>query len=332
VALASAPSVMPSGARPFWGARSEASLLHPGTCGAIGTLRSAQGDIAHAIVLVLVVLGTALAWGRTLTDEVGRKVSLAEHPHRIVCLAPSLTITVYALGHGADVVGITDYTTYPPEARQKPSVGAGLTPSLEAITALKPDLVLLFDTMSGSDTLRTLERVGIPVFVVTATGLEGAYRSVVSVGNALNDDAAAADLVRRLRAREQKVRQRMAGRPHPGVLLVVWPEPLVTAGRGAFITDLIEAAGAHSVTADLPQPWPQVTLETVVPRQPKYLLLIRGSNVDPERLQKLPGWSALEAVRRQRVIWVDDRIYYASPSMIDALEDFSQQLVAAEGH
>jgi iron complex transport system substrate-binding protein len=278
------------------------------------------------------LLCTGLAWGRTLTDEAGRKVALDDHPHRIVCLAPSLTITVYALGHGADVVGVTDYTAYPPEARQKPSVGGGLTPSLEAIAALRPDLVLFFDTMTGSDTLRTLERVHIPVFVVTATGLEGTYRSILSVGNALNDTASAENLVHSLRAREQKVRQRTAGRPRPGVLLVVWPDPLITAGRGAFITDLIEAAGAHSVTADLPEPWPQLTLETVVPRRPKYLLLVRGSNVDPDRLQKLAGWSSLEAVRRRRVIWVDDRIYYASPAMIDALEDLSQQLWAAEGH
>jgi iron complex transport system substrate-binding protein len=287
------------------------------------------GFVNLFVFFLLLALPT---WARTLKDETGRLVVLSDHPHRIVCLAPSLTITVYALGHGNDVVGVTDYTTYPPEAKQKPSVGGGLTPSIEAIAALKPDLVLLFDTMTGTDTLRTLERVRIPVFVVTASGLEGAYRSVLSVGTALNDPAAAENLVRNLRSREQKVRQRMAGKPRPSVLLVVWPEPLVTAGRGAFITDLIEAAGARSVTADLSQPWPQVTLETIVPRQPKYLLLVRGSNVDVDRLQKLPGWSSLDAVRHRRVIWVDDRIYYASPSMLDALEDLSQQLVAAESH
>jgi iron complex transport system substrate-binding protein len=137
-------------------------------------------------------------------------------------------------------------------------------------------------------------------------------------------------VIGQLRARQQKVAASMAGRPRLEVLLVVWPDPFITAGRGAFITDLIEAAGAHSVTADIPQEWSRVSLEAMVAKRPKYLLLIRGSKVSIDELQKLPGWSSLDAVHNRRVIWVDDRIYYPSPLMLDALEDLSRQLVSAE--
>ena len=279
---------------------------------------------------ILIALFVTAGWARTLTDELGRTVTLADHPHRVVCLAPSLTDTVYALGHGSDVVGITDYTEYPAEARKKPSIGGVVDPSLEAIVALKPDLVFTITPLNGYDTMRALERLHIPVFAVEAKGLEGAYRSIASIGSALNDVPAAAALVGQLRQRQEKAAARMRGKTRPEVLLVLWPDPFITAGRGAFVTDLIEAAGAHSVTADIPQEWSRVSLEAIVSRRPKYLLLVRGSSVTVEQLQKLPGWSSLEAVREHRVIWVDDRIYYPSPLMLDALEDLSRQLGGVE--
>jgi iron complex transport system substrate-binding protein len=270
------------------------------------------------------------AQARTLTDELGRTVTVAEHPHRVVCLAPSLTDTVYALSHGADVAAVTDYTEYPAEARQKPSIGGVIDPSLETIVALQPDLVLAIAEMNNYDTIRALERVHVSVFVVKPSGMEGAYRSILSVGNALNDMPAAQALVERLRARQRLIAARMSGKPHPTVLLVLWPDPFITAGRGAFITDLIAAAGAQSVTAEVPQEWARMSLESILAKKPEYLLLIRGNKVTPEELQRLPGWSSLPAVRNRRVIWVDDRIYYPSPLMLDALEDLSRQLLAAE--
>jgi iron complex transport system substrate-binding protein len=287
--------------------------------------------LAAGLLIACCLLFTSpSAAARTVTDELGRTVTVVEHPHRIVCLAPSLTDTVYSLGHGADVAAVTDYTKYPAEAHLKPSVGGVIDPSLETIVALKPDLVLAIDGMNNYDTIRALEHERLSVFVVNPKGMEGVYRSILSVGNALNDTAAARALVESLRARQRQVVARMSGKPRPAVLMVLWPDPFITAGRGAFITDLIEAAGAHSVTAEVPQEWARMSLESVVAKKPDYLLLIRNDKVTPEGLQKLPGWSALEAVRARRVIWADDRIYYASPLMLDALEDLSQQLLAAE--
>ncbi len=104
---------------------------------------------------------------RTVRDQLGRTVQVPEHPHRLVCLMPSVVDDVYALGAGADVIAVTDYTKYPAEARTKPSVGSILSPSMETILSLHPDLVLGSADMSHSETLQQLERLGIAVFMVT---------------------------------------------------------------------------------------------------------------------------------------------------------------------
>ena len=97
---------------------------------------------------------------RTVTDQLGRTVQVPEHPHRLVCLMPSVVDDVYALGAGADVIAVTDYTKYPAEARTKPSVGSILAPSMETILSLHPDLVLGSADMSHTETLQQLEQLG----------------------------------------------------------------------------------------------------------------------------------------------------------------------------
>ena len=115
---------------------------------------------------------------RTIRDELGRTVQVTEHPHRLVCLMPSVVDDVYSLGAGTDVIGVPDYTKYPAEARTKRSIGLPLTPSIETIVALHPDLVLGDADMNSPDTVDALERLGIPVFMVAPHSFEDIYRSL----------------------------------------------------------------------------------------------------------------------------------------------------------
>jgi iron complex transport system substrate-binding protein len=262
---------------------------------------------------------------RTVTDELGRTVTVPDHPHRLVCLAPSVVDDVYALGAGADVVAVTDYVKYPPEAKTKPSVGLPLSPSIETIVALHPDLVLGFGEMSNMDTMKRLEQLGIAVFMVAPHGVEGIYRSIASIGHALNRDESAGELVARLRAREAAVRRRVRGKPVVNVLMPLWYDPVVTIGKNAFITELIEIAGGHSVTSDLPQEWPQVSLEAVLELKPEALLLERGSKMSADLIRTRPGWSNIPAIRNNRIYYVDDRIEIPSPMVFDELEELARQ-------
>jgi ABC-type Fe3+-hydroxamate transport system substrate-binding protein len=274
--------------------------------------------------LVAACLGTAHA-GRVLTDETGRTVTVPDHPHRVVCLVPSVTDTVFALGSGDDVVAVSDYTKYPPAAMKKPSIGSLVKPSVETILSFHPDLVVGTNIPGSTETANQLKSVGVPVYLVDPQGLPGILRSVKSVGEALNRvpqaEALNADLSRRIAA----VKARTTGKPAPRVLVPIWYDPIITVGKHAFISEIIEAAGARSVTDDLVPDWPQISLEAVLARSPEALLLIRGGKVSIDTLRNRPGWSSLPAIQKGTVYYVDSGIQEPSPVAIDALEELAKE-------
>jgi iron complex transport system substrate-binding protein len=271
---------------------------------------------------------TSAAADRELVDAVGRHVRVPATPHRVVTLAPSLTETVYSLGGGAEVVGVTDFTDWPPEARTRPSIGGIIKPSLEKLVALSPDLVIATREVNRKDTIDALDRLGLPVFVVDPQGLDGVLDSIRHVGRALNRSGDADRLVARLQARRAVIMARVHGLPRPRVLLVIWPDPVMTIGHGAFITEVISAAGGQSVTSDLAQPFPQISLEEVVQRNPDFLLLPANGHqpISIADLRRRPGWDRVEAVRSQHVIYYDERLDHSSPLAFDALEELAKRL------
>jgi iron complex transport system substrate-binding protein len=278
------------------------------------------------VALAVLVAALPLMAQRKITDDLGREVVVPEVPHRIVCLLPSVVDDVYALGAGDDVVGVTDFTKYPEVARKKPSVGLPLSPSLEAIIALHPDLVIGSGDLNRLDTAQNLSRYGIPVFMVAPHGLQGIYVSLLSLGRALHREAAAALVVQQLKARETAVRARAAGRPPVRVFMPVWYDPIVTIGKTSFISELIEAAGARSVTDDIAQEWPQVNLEAILARKPDALLLVKSDKFSLNDIKTRPGWEAMDAVREGRVFYLDDRVDFPSPVAFDAMEELAKEL------
>lgn len=287
-----------------------------------GRMRSAP---RWGLLLALYLSTTVAFASRVITDEAGRRVQLPNHPHRIVCLVPSVTDAVFALGAGADVVAISDYTKYPAAALAKPSVGNPTQPSLEVLLALHPDIVLGIETSSPIDSLLQIERLGIPVYLVNPRGLDGLLRSVTHLGEALDREREAATLVASLEHRIDAVRTRTHGLPRPSVFMPIWYDPIMTIGKHAFITEIIAAAGGRSITDDLTPEWPQISLEALIARAPEALLLLRGGKTTLDVVKDQPGWNALPAVQHRRVFYVDDRIELASPVAIDALEDLSRQ-------
>jgi iron complex transport system substrate-binding protein len=280
-------------------------------------------------LLSLLSLTAALAGpcfaSRTLTDEMGRKVVVPDHPHRVICLMPTVTDTVFALGAGDDVVAISDYTKYPAAALKKPSVGDLIKPSIEMILSLHPDLVIGTQPKGPMEVTDQLERAGIPIFLVSPHGMAGIFNSIKSVGMALNRTPQADALIDRLQQRVDAVRARTKGLPAPRVFMPIWYDPITTIGKNAFITEVIEAAGGRSVTDDLTSEWPQISMEVVLERAPDALLLVRGGKTTLQVLQERPGWSSMTAIKERRAYYVDDRINFASPVAIDALEDLAKQ-------
>jgi ABC-type Fe3+-hydroxamate transport system substrate-binding protein len=262
---------------------------------------------------------------RTVTDETGRVVVVPDHPHRIICLVPSITDAVFAIGAADDVVAVSDYVKYPPEAIKKPSVGSILNPSMETILALHPDLVLGMPHLNQPAVLDQLQRFGIPLYVVDPHGIAGILRSVVSLGQATGREPQATALVSQLQRRIDAVRVRVRNLPVVNVYMPVSYDPVLTIGKGSFITDIIEAAGGHSITSDIRQEWPHISMEAVIARAPQALLMMRGGTITLDTLKERPGWNVLPAVKAQRVYYVDKRVNFPSPIAIDALEDLANQ-------
>jgi iron complex transport system substrate-binding protein len=112
------------------------------------------------------------------------------------------------------------------------------------------------------------------------------------------------------------------------VLVVIWYDPVITAGSKSYITDVIAAAGAESATAEIPQAWPEISLEEVLRRSPDFVLLVRGvhGGITLEDLKTHAGWDQLEAVRHNHVIYMVERLFRPSPVVFDALEQLAKQL------
>jgi ABC-type Fe3+-hydroxamate transport system substrate-binding protein len=280
--------------------------------------------IALLTLLLAGILSPAQA-SRVVTDETGRKVTVPDHPHRVICLVPSVTDTVFALGSGDEVVAVSDYTTYPPAALKKPSIGSLVKPSIETILSFHPDLVLGTSIPGSAETAAQLDNVGVPVYLVDPHGLAGILHSVESMGEALNRVPQAAALNATLTRRIAAVKTQTAGKPRPKVLVPVWYDPITTIGKHAFITEIVETAGAKSVTDDLLPDWPQISIETVIARAPEGLLLIRGGKISIDVLRQRPGWSSLPAVQAGKIYYVDNGIQIPSPAAIDALEELARE-------
>lgn len=287
-----------------------------------GAAERRQRHLLVIVTMLLALCGSSSA-SRVVTDETGRRVEVSDHPHRIVCLVPSITDEVFALGADADVVAISNYTKYPARALTKPSIGDPTQPSMEVLLSLHPDLVLGIQTSNPMQALGQIERLGIPVYLIDPHGLNGLLHSLKSLGEVLGREGDAAALVNSLQHRITAVRARTEALPRPSVFMPIWYDPIITIGRGSFISEIITAAGGRSITDDLMSEWPQISLEAVVARGPQALLLIRGGNMALDTLRERPGWAALQAVRHDRVFYVDDRIELVSPVAIDALEELS---------
>lgn len=277
--------------------------------------------------ILLILLWVLPVHAATFVDMVGRPVELQAPPRRIVSLAPSLTEILFALDAGDAVVGVTDFDDYPPEARTKQSVGGGIDPNLEVIVALKPDLVFVSADANRWGTIAQLERLNIPVFGAKPAGVEGVFESIQRVGQIVGRQRQAEALSAEMRRRMEAVSQRVSGRSRPKVLCAVWIDPLIVAGQGTVIDDLIRMAGGVNIV-QMPG-FPRYGLEAVLQNPPDMILLAidRGGPGDREALRRLPVWKDLRAVREGAVQAIDAGVVNRpGPRIATALEMFARML------
>jgi len=245
-----------------------------------------------------------------VVDDAGRTVDLPAPARRVISLIPATTELIVALGVTDRLLARTDYDTDPALAAL-PSVGQGLTPSVEWLVSLAPDLVIAWPDAQSRSVVGRLDALGIPTYGARIERIDDALSTIRRIGILLGLDARADSLARDVEAQLAEVGRAVEGRPRPSVFYVVWFDPPRTAGPGTFVDDLITLAGGTNIFADAPTGWPQVGLEEVVRRQPDVVIVPvgEGNGASLERLRTTPGWSALRAVREGRVYEVDAEIF-----------------------
>ncbi len=267
---------------------------------------------------------------REVIDEMGRRVRLPVEIRRIVSLAPSLTETVFALGAGDRLVGVTDFCDFPAEAATRAKVGGPINPSIEQIAALRPDVVLA-QANGGNrrETVDALEQLGIPVYATGARNVEQILDSTRALAGLIRAGEKGDALANSLRARLDNLKQRLAGRPPRRVFFIVWHDPLITIGKDTFLADALRWAGGE-VAIELEQDWPRISLEEVVRVQPD-VLVFASSHAESvqhtlDELRDRRGWRMLAAIQEQRIAILDDSVNRPGPRLVDAIEELARQL------
>jgi iron complex transport system substrate-binding protein len=262
-------------------------------------------------------------WAGTVTDEIGRKINIKESPQRIVSLAPGITETLYALNLDDKIVGVTTFCNWPPQARQKARIGGFTNPSIEKIVSLKPDLIIATADGNRKDTVRQLERIGLPVYVTNPPDTDGILKSILHIGEITNREKDAGKLVEKLQKRLNNITAQINHKSKPRVFFQIGLEPVITAGRGTLINEVIERAGGVNVAGRDTARYPRYSAEGIMGASPEIILFAPMAG-DKEFAAGKRFWQefrGIPAVDNNRIYPIDtDLISRASPRIVDAIE------------
>ncbi len=267
-----------------------------------------------------------------LTDGLGREVKLDAPAQKIISIAPSNTEILFAIGAGDQVVGRDNLSDYPEAAKKATDIGSVYEAlNTELIVSLKPDLILAAE-VNTPEQVKTLEDLGLTVYYLkNPTTLEGLYDNLNIVAQLTGREKESAALIESLKARVAAVDEKIA--PLSSRMNVFYeldatdPAKPYTAGKGTFITLLIERAGGYNIAADI-DGYPQMSLEQIVAADPAFIILGDSAyGVTPESIASRPGWENLSAVKNNQIFPFDDNLLSRpGPRMVDGLEALAKLL------
>ncbi len=251
----------------------------------------------------------------------------AATPMRIVSLAPSVTETLFALGAGGEVVGVSQYCDYPPEVRNLPRVGSFLTPNLEAIISLRPTIVIGIGLSSDVRQIRALKSMGYRVLMVHDSSLKEIEESIAEVGEAIGRANQARELIAKIKSQIEAVRERVAGVREERALMLVGHQPIVAVGRGTFLNELLEIARADNIAAASGEEWPQLSLEYIIAMRPEVILDGSMGNDPTSPSHFWEKYPTIPAVENHRVFgYPQDPILHSGPRVGQSLETIARTI------
>src|SRR2546421_339398 len=269
----------------------------------------------HLAALVVLAAAACAREGRSpaggdvaVTDDAGRRVTLAAPARRVVSLLPSFTEILFAIGAGDRLVGRTAWCDYPPAALAVPSVGDGMPPNVEAVAARRPDLVVVYRSGPNATAAQQLERLGVQTVLFDLNRLEELGSVARRLGVLTGRTAARDSLARAMGSLA-------AQPPIPGprsLVFIVWDNPPIVIGAGSFLDRLAGLAGARNVFHDITTPSAQVSIETIAARNPDFIAVLSDSAAPP-RYAHRPDGRVVPAVRERRFLPLPRRPFGRPP-------------------
>ena len=236
--------------------------------------------------------------GVSALDSDGRRIELARPAQRIVSLAPHVTEQLFAAGAGKKLVAVAEYSDYPEEARRLPQVASSAGVNLEALLALKPDLVVAWRLEATAASLARLESLGLPVFYDEPRRLAQIPDGIEALGELAGTSDVAHSVATALRSQLDALKARYASKRAVSVFYQISERPLMTLGGRQFVSDAIELCGGRNVFADSPVMAPQVNIEAVLAADPEAIITASASPSDRSwqaLWRRFPGMRAVRA-------------------------------------
>ncbi len=253
------------------------------------------------IILIFLWLMTPPVWALEITDDLGQIFYLQKPAARIVALTPHAVELVYSAGAQQALVGVVDYSDYPEEAKKIPNVGGYAGFNIEAIFALKPDVILYWPEGNPVREIERLRKLKLPLFAINTNSFDDIARNLIQIGELTGRQAQSKKTAQDFLQKVAQLKKSNAHKKTVRVFYQVWHEPILTQNKNSFISKLLELCGGENIFADLPMTSPQISVEAVLAANPEVIL---GSGVGGARPQWLDDWQrypSLQAVKKQQI-------------------------------
>ena len=263
--------------------------------------------MASAIKKNLSALATVLLWALSglpasadirINDDAGQELVFEKPVRRIVSLAPHITELIYAAGAGEFLVGVSEFSDYPPAARAIPRIGGGSGLDLEAVLALQPDLVIAWQSGNPPTQIERLQSLGLSVFISEPRDLRDVPDTVAKLGRMAGTETVAQAVVAAYGERYDRLRQQYGGRSEVSVFYQIWPQPLMTVNGAHLISAVIRLCGGANIFAALPALSPRVDIEAVLAANPDVIIAGNDGGGSESEIARWRGWPELTAVQQ----------------------------------
>ncbi len=289
--------------------------------------------LRHLLLLLALTAATSAGAEVSVRDDVGNTVRLAAPAKRIVSLAPHMTELLFAAGAGERLVGAVEYSDYPAAAKKIPHVGGYSRLDLEAIAALKPDLIVAWESGNSNAHLSKLRGLGLPVFISQPNHMEDVATLLERLATLAGSEAVGKAEADKFRQRLAGLRSKYSGKPVVRTFYEIWKQPLKTVGRGQIIGDAIALCGGDNVFGQLNTLAPDVSIEAVVAANPEAIIASGMGESRPDWLDDWKRWPQMQAIKRDNLFFIPpELIQRHTPRLLDGTEMLCQHLEVVRSH